>query len=154
MKKKSIVLYKKILDAVAEQSTCIRVKVAAIIVKNGRIISTGWNGVPSGKDHCEHVFNFHPALESGDTETFLNVHHVFATKNEIHAEQNVISYAARNGIKTSGADMFISISPCVNCTKLICAAGIKSVYYISEYDREQDGIEFLKANNIKCEKLK
>ena len=154
MKKKSIVLYKKILEAVAEQSTCIRVKVAAIIVKNGRIISTGWNGVPSGKDHCEHIFNFHPALESGDTKTFLNVHHEFATKNEIHAEQNVISYAARNGIKTSGADMFISISPCVNCTKLICAAGIKSVYYISEYDREQDGIEFLKANNIKCEKLK
>ena len=154
MKKKLIVLYKKILAAVAEQSTCIRVKVAAIIVKNGRIISTGWNGVPSGKDHCEHIFNFHPALESGDTKTFLNVHHEFATKNEIHAEQNVISYAARNGIKTSGADVLISISPCVNCAKLICAAGINRVFYVKEYDRDRSGIDFLKENNIKHKELR
>ena len=154
MKKKLIVLYKKILAAVAEQSTCIRVKVASIIVKDGRIISTGWNGVPSGKDHCEHMFNFHPALESGDTKTFLNVHHEFATKNEIHAEQNVISYAARNGIKTSGADIFISISPCVNCAKLICAAGISRVFYVKEYDRDRRGLDFLKENNIKHKELR
>ena len=154
MKKKSIVLYKKILEAFAEQSTCIRVKVAAIIVRNGRIISTGWNGVPSGQDHCEHVFNFHPALETGNHEEFLKVHYKFATKNEIHAEQNAISYAARNGIKTSGADIYTSISPCTNCAKLICASGIEKVFYVKEYDRDKEGIYFLKNNNIVCEELK
>jgi len=153
MKKKSVILYKKILEAFAEQSTCIRVKVAAIIVRNGRIISTGWNGVPSGQDHCEHVFNFHPALETGDHEEFLKVHYKFAEKNEIHAEQNAISYAARNGIMTSGADIYTSISPCTNCAKLICASGIKKVFYVKEYDRDKEGIFFLKSNNIVCEEL-
>ena len=147
-------LFKDILKDIEQCSTCIRTKVGAIIVKDGRIISTGWNGVPKGKDHCEHVFNFHPSLESGDNKTFLKVHHEFANENEIHAEENAIAYAARNGIKTDDAEIYISISPCVFCAKLICASGIKKVFYAKEYDRDKTGIKFLKNNNIICEELK
>ena len=139
-------LYYKVLKAFEEASTCGRVKVSSVIVKNGRIISTGWNGVPSGKKHCEDHFS-----ESGfdvSMSYMKEEHHKFAKRNEIHAEQNSIAYAARNGISTNGAQLYTSWSPCTECAKLICAAGISKVYYLEEYDRETAGIAFLEDNGI------
>jgi len=81
-------------------------------------------------------------------------HHKFSEKNEIHAEQNAIGFASRNGLSTKDSDLYISVSPCIYCAKLIWAAGIKNVYYIEEYDRSIEGIEFLNENNIKCKELK
>ena len=69
----------------------------------------------------------------------------------IHAEQNALGWAARNGVSTEGADLYISISPCSYCAKLIVAAGIKKVYYLKEYDRDSNGIAFLNKNGIICE---
>jgi dCMP deaminase len=132
--------FKKILKETAPMSTCARVQVGCVIVRDGRIISTGWNGVPAGQKHCSEKYVF------GGLE--YENHHTWSTKNEIHAETNAIGYAAQNGVSTKGADLYTSVSPCIDCAKLIIAAGIKHVFYIDEYDRSEDGKEFLYKNNI------
>ena len=142
----NLLMYKDILKIIEKSSTCSRLHVAAMIVKDGRIISMGWNGVASGQVHCSDKF-------SGKEENYDVKHVKFSTENEIHAEQNAIAYAARSGISTHNADIFVSYSPCDMCAKLIVAAGIKKVYYITEYDRSVTGINFLKNNNIYCEKI-
>jgi dCMP deaminase len=137
--------FKQILNETAAMSTCARVQVGCVITRDGRIISTGWNGVPAGQDHCKHEYAFGGLpIES---------HHTWSTKHEVHAETNAIGYAAQNGVVTKGATLYTSVSPCIDCAKLIIAAGIKRVYYISEYDRSNTGEEFLRRNKISCGKL-
>ena len=119
-------LYKNLLTAYNVKSTCARVKVSSIIVKNGRVVSTGWNGVPSGHTHCEDIF----AGKDMNDEIVKEEHRIFSERNEIHSEQNCIASAAKNGVSTEGCDMYVSISPCTACAKLIIASGIKNVYYL------------------------
>jgi dCMP deaminase len=139
-------MYKGILESVEQSSTCGRLQVGALIVKDGRVISMGWNGVPSGQDHCDDHFS----KKGWDVSTgyLSSEHHKYATRNEIHAEQNAIAYAAKSGISTNGAEIYITYSPCRDCAKLVVAAGIKEVYFTHEYDRDCEGVEFLKRNNI------
>jgi|TARA_Y100000310_G_scaffold273645_1_gene289208 dCMP deaminase len=136
-------IFTGVLKVFEKNSTCIRIKVAALIIKDGRIISTGWNGVAPKCKHCESIFTV-KEYNSKD-------HAAFSRENEIHAEQNALGWAARNGVSTEGADLYISISPCSYCAKLIVAAGIKKVYYLKEYDRDSNGIAFLNKNGIICE---
>ena len=130
----------KILEAVRSQSTCSRLKVGAALFNNGRIISTGWNGVSSGQKHCNEISH--------------KDHHEFSTNNEIHAEANCIGFAAKHGLVTENTILYTSVSPCIHCAKLIKAAGISLVYYIDKYDNEkEDGIKFLINNNVECIKI-
>ena len=137
--------FKKILKETAAMSTCARVQVGCIIVRDGRIISTGWNGVPPGKEHCNNRYVF------GNLE--YESHHVWSTKNEIHAETNAIGYATQNGVSTKDAILYTSVSPCMDCAKLIVASGIKEVWYIDEYHRTTVGTDFLNENKIGCKKI-
>lgn len=137
--------FSRVLDAAEENSTCRRVKVAALIVKDDRIIATGWNGVPSGFAHCCDLEKEH--LEKGID------HHDFSESEEVHAEQGAIAFAARNGIATIGADMYVSISPCSSCAKLMISSGIKKVYFKSIYDRSSKGLDLLTKANIEWEIL-
>ena len=144
--------FKRILKETAEMSTCVRVQVGCVIVRDGRIISTGWNGVPAEKKHCSDHFK---KRRWKGTEPYLTEeHNKWSIQNEIHAETNAIGYAAQSGVSTKGAALYTSISPCVFCAKLICASGIRKVFYVKEYDRDKEGIYFLKNNNIVCEELK
>ena len=144
--------FKRILKETAEMSTCARVQVGCVIVRDGRIISTGWNGVPAKKKHCNNHFK---KKEWKGIESYLSEkHNKWSTQNEIHAETNAIGYAAQNGVSIKEAVLYTSISPCVFCAKLICASGIKKVFYVKEYDRDNGGIKFLKENNVNCEELK
>lgn len=141
----NIEIFKEVLTSFEKKSTCIRLQVAAILIKDGRIISTGWNGSPSGIKHCcDHFHNKSYTLQE---------HRDFSDLYEIHAEQNCIAVAAKNGISTNGAEMYISYSPCLSCAKLIMGAGIKKVYYRIEYDRSPEGLELLKKCNIEIEKI-
>jgi dCMP deaminase len=128
----------------AQHSTCIRVNVGCLIVKNDRILSTGYNGVSYGQQHCEDHFNGYDI----STDEFKKLHAIFSDENEIHAEINSIIYAAKNGIKIDGGTMYCTHSPCTNCSKAIVASGIKEVIYEILYDRDPIGIEFLLKNNI------
>ena len=112
-------------------STCERLKVGAVITKNNRIISTGYNGVPSGLQHCCEI---HKGIDFSIPEN-NEMHKKFSTHYELHAEQNAIVEAAKNGIALNGSILYTTVEPCDYCRKLIAQSGIKKVYYRYKYDR-------------------
>jgi dCMP deaminase len=126
----------------AELSHARRLHVGAIVVKDDRIISIGYNGMPSGWDNnCENIVGY----ERGEP--------VLKTKPEVlHAETNAISKLARSGESGEGATMFITHSPCLECAKLIYQSGISQVYYEQQY-RDDQGVKFLKHCKIKVQQI-
>ena len=145
-------MFVSILRTMEKRSSCTRVQVSSVIVKDGRIISSGWNGVPKGfRPHCYEVFDLEQIDSTSDE--YLQSHREFSEKNEIHSEVNAIAYAARNGVSTTGASIYCSVSPCTNCSKLIIAAGITEVFYLRKYDRETDGLDLMKKIGITVEKI-
>jgi len=151
MKRRRLLTFKRILKALEYSSTCAKIKVAAIVVKEGRVISTGWNGSPSAMPHCEDVFKGKDLGRPGDKTKLSNEHHDFAVHNEIHAEMNAISFAARYGTSTDGATLICSWSPCLECAKIVVGSGIKEVYYTNLYGRQPEGIDFLEKCGIKTQ---
>jgi len=130
----------RIAYEMSTHSTCCRKQVGALVVKNNRIISSGYNGVPSGLRHC--VDYFKPSdMKKPD---FMKVHGEFSNAFEVHAEQNAIAECAKNEVSPVGATLYTTLAPCSNCAKLIVAAGIKRVIYEEEYDRDTKGPELLK----------
>lgn len=143
----------QLLKVYEQRSTCSRMQVAAVIVKEGRVIASGWNGVPPGAKHCDDHFN-QRFLEVGHHSNFHEEHGQFSLHNEVHAETNAIGFAAKHGIATADADLYCTFTPCLPCAKQIQAAGIKAVYYTNVYDRDPDGgINFLKKHGIPAIKL-
>jgi dCMP deaminase len=132
----------KVAETFAELSSARRLHVGAIIVKDDRIISIGYNGMPSGwNNDCEDEI-----IDDKWTVTLK-------TKPEVlHAETNAIAKLAKSTESGDGASMFITHSPCLDCAKLIYQSGIKSVYYRNTY-RSDDGIKFLEKCNVNVEKI-
>ena len=143
MKEKHIQAYMKTAETFAECSTARRLHVGAIIVKDDRIISIGYNGMPAGWDNnCEDEIRW----PNGDVK-FLT------TKPEVlHAEANALAKVARSSESSEGATMFITHSPCFACAKLIYQSGIRKVYFGQHY-RETDGVDFLQKCNIDVEQV-
>jgi len=126
-------LYMDIAERVAEMSHAQRLKVGAVVVRDGRIISMGWNGMPAGWDNeCEQDL-WHAASEDVERVTRAEV---------LHAESNAISKLARSIESGLDAEMYCTHNPCMECAKLIYQSGIKKVYYKTEY-RDHGGIGFL-----------
>ena len=118
----------------ARNSYCKRRQVGALIVKDKMIISDGYNGTPSGFENiCED--------ENGVTKPYV-----------LHAEANAISKVAKSGNSSSGATLYVTASPCLECAKLIIQAGIKRVVYRDEY-RITDGIDLLKRAGVEIEQI-
>lgn len=116
----------------AENSYCNRRQVGALIVKNQRIISDGYNGTPAGFENiCED--------ENNVTKPYV-----------LHAEANAITKIARSNNSSEGATLYVTASPCIECAKLIIQAGIKRVVYSEKY-RLEDGLELLRKANIEVE---
>lgn len=162
-------LFTKMAIDVAGRSTCARVQVGAVIVKDQRVISMGWNGVPHGQKHCYDIFHDKFMKEKAidfpegtdldkkfdewmNSPKIKEEHHQFAIRHEIHSEMNAMIFAARNGISTDGADVYVVWSPCIDCAKALLQAGIKNVYYYKKYERDTRGIEFLQENGVVCRK--
>lgn len=133
----------------AELSHARRLHVGAIVVKDDRIISIGYNGMPAGWDNnCE---DESVELISGSEEAIHNT--VLKTKPEVlHAETNAIAKLARSSDSGLDADLFVTHSPCLDCAKLIYQSGIRRVFYEQAY-RNDEGIEFLKKSGVTVEKL-
>jgi dCMP deaminase len=141
----------EIAEKFAEQSTCVKRKVGAVLVKDLRILSTGYNGTPSGFCNCNEVFK-EGSLEVSNvtihTTTFNHItHHDFAERYEIHAEQNCLSFAAKNGVSTDGCTLYVTTAPCVHCAKIIIASGIKCVIYKEIY-KNDFGIKLLEEAGV------
>lgn len=128
------IAYLKIALIWADLSHATRKKVGAILVRDGQIISDGYNGTPAGHEN---------SCEDEDGVTKWQV---------IHGESNAILKCARSGNSCEGSTLYITYSPCRDCSKLIAQAGIKRVVYIEEY-RDRSGLDFLESLNIKIEKI-
>jgi dCMP deaminase len=121
-------LYLDLAQRIAKESYCERLQVGAVIVKDGNIISFGYNGTPSGRPNkCEE-----------NNVTFPYV---------LHAESNAITKACKSPISTEGATMYLTHSCCLECAKLIIQSGIKKVYYLKDY-RDNSGIKLLRDCDI------
>lgn len=145
MKDKHIHAYMRTAGIFAELSHARRLHVGAIVVKDDRIISIGYNGMPAGWDNnCEDIIS--TAWEDEDL-------HNLKTKPEVlHAESNAISKLARSSESGESATMFITHAPCMDCSKLIYQSGIKKVYFGQAY-RDTAGVDFLKKCKIEIEQL-
>jgi dCMP deaminase len=135
----------KTAEIFAELSHARRLHVGAIVVKDDRIISIGYNGMPAGWDNnCENEITIEV---EDDYETILK------SKPEVlHAETNAIAKLAKSTESGANATMFITHSPCLDCAKLIFQSGISSVFYRESY-RSEDGIQFLTKSGVIVEQV-
>lgn len=126
--------YLKMARTWSELSHCVRKKVGAIIVKNDMIISDGYNGTPSGFDNC-------CENEKGDTHWYV-----------LHAEANAILKVSKSTNNSKGATLYLTLSPCKDCSKLILQAGITRVVYENDY-KDISGVSFLKDAGIEVAQI-
>lgn len=138
MKPKFLNLYMEMAESVSKLSHAKRLQVGAVVVKDNRVISFGYNGTPRGWDNnCELVD------EDGKLST---------RKEVIHAEMNAIAKLAKSTESGEGAEMFITHAPCMECAKLIFQSGISRVYYKNKY-RTAEGIDFLRISQVTVTEL-
>jgi len=143
MKQKLIDAYMQTAKTFAELSHAMRLHVGAIVVKDDRIISIGYNGMPADWDNnCEFEY----------TNPQTKITELVTRKEVLHAETNAIAKLARSTESGLGGDMFITHSPCLDCAKLIYQSGIKRVWYGEAY-RNTDGVEFLTKSGIEVNKV-
>jgi dCMP deaminase len=175
MKQKFIDAYMKTAEVFAELSHARRLHVGAIVVKDDRIISIGYNGMPAGWDNnCEdkeymsrdaggwldpeEIYERWPFEETivvaNDNESFeTEVRYKLKTKPEVlHAETNAIAKLAKSNESGAGATMFITHAPCLDCAKLIYQSGINSVLYRDSY-RSTEGVEFLNKSGVEVKQI-
>jgi dCMP deaminase len=127
---------------VGKRATCDRGRSGAVIVKDKRILCTGYVGAPVGLEHCDEIGHLYKTVYRAD-----------GTKSEhcvrtTHAEMNAIVQAARYGISINGATIYCRMTPCLDCAKAIINAGIKRVVCEKKYHAGQDSIEFFKAAGV------
>lgn len=135
-----------IAHEIASASKCVSKQVGAVIVRDGRILSTGYNGTPAGYKNCSDYWN-------GE---YTDEHHEWSKTYEIHAEMNAIIWAARQGISIDGGTIFVTLEPCSECSKNLMAAGIKRIVYDKAYEHTNSEVvsKFIKDNGVVIEQLK
>jgi len=137
--------FMEMAEVVKRRSTCLRRQVGAVIVKDKRILTTGYNGAPSGTPHCS---------ETGCYREINNI--PSGQRAELcrgtHAEQNAIIQAAYHGVSIKGASLYVTLQPCILCAKMIINAGIERIYFKGDYPDDlslkilkEAGIELIKV---------
>ena len=133
----------KTAETFAELSSARRLHVGAIVVKDDRIISIGYNGMPSGWDNnCEFEY----------TNPQTKIPELVTRKEVLHAEQNALTKLVKSTESGDGAILFVTHAPCLDCAKLVYQSGINSVYYRNSY-RNDDGINFLKKAGVTVQNI-
>lgn len=138
--------FMQIADIVKTRSTCIRRQVGSVIVKDNRIITTGYNGAPSGLKHCTEIggcYREKMEIPSGQRHELCRA---------LHAEQNAIIQAAKLGASTEGAVIYVTLQPCIICAKMLINSGIKKIVYKGSYPDEL-ALNILKEANIELVKM-
>jgi dCMP deaminase len=133
MKNKFIKTYMDVAESFAKLSSAVRLQVGAIVVKDDRIISIGYNGMPSGWDNCC----------EDDNKTKAEV---------LHAETNAVAKLAKSSESGLDATMFVTHAPCIDCAKLVYQSGIATVYYKNNY-RSTQGLDFLIKSDVNVIKV-
>ena len=127
----------------AKRSHCVKAQVGAVLTKDTRIISIGYNGPPAGTHNCDEEFPMEGCPRDSKGSCSL----------ALHAEENAILYAAKNGSQLEGTTLYCTLSPCISCARLIFQSGIKKVYFHSSYARYKgllvdEGVEFLRKFGV------
>lgn len=144
---------------VAKRSHCISHKVGCIIVKQGRIISTGYNGTPAGYVNCDQKWGYTYLLstvvfdQNGNfTKQYLQRkqnHHQWSNIHEIHAQMNAILFAVKGGIDINNATIYSTLRPCQHCLKNMIQCGIKEIVYLEQYKNAKTSEQLLTFINTK-----
>lgn len=140
-------IYMELAANLAKRSHCIKRHVGAVLTKDTRIISIGYNGPPAGTHNCDEEFP-----ETGcatDTKGSCSL--------AIHAEQNAILYAVKNNATVSGSTLYVTLSPCLACSRIIYSMGIEKMIYLKSYAEykglpNDEGVEFLEKFGVTTEK--
>ena len=151
MKKKSIDrpgwddYFLEVAYLVSKRATCLRRSVGAVLVKEKKILATGYNGAPSGITHCEVTGCLREKLgvPSGERHELCR---------GLHAEQNVLLQAALYGVSTRGSSLYVTAQPCIICTKMVINAGIEEIIFAGDYP-DSMALDFLKEAGIKIKKI-
>lgn len=127
----------------AKRSHCIKAQVGAVLVKDTRIISIGYNGPPPATHNCDEEW----------PETGCPLDSKGSCSLALHAEENAILYAVKNGASLEGATLYTTLSPCISCARLIFSSGIKTVYYKNSYAAykglpSDEGVDFLRRFGV------
>lgn len=136
-------IYMELALSLARRSHCIRKKVGAVLTKESRIISVGYNGPPANTHHCD--------IEYGGTGCALD--RKGSCSLSIHAEENAILYAAKNGASMDGGTIYVTLAPCLACARIIFTMGIKKVIYAHSYAEFkqmafEEGVQFLERYGV------
>lgn len=129
----------------AQKSHCVKAQVGAVLTKDTRIISIGYNGPPAGTHNCDEEWPVDGCARDSRNSCSL----------ALHAEENAILYAVKNGAQIQGATLYCTLSPCIACARLILTSGIKKVFFKDSYAKykglpSDEGVDFLNKFGVLC----
>lgn len=141
-------IFMNLASDLALRSHCVKAQVGAVLTKDTRIISIGYNGPPAGTHNCDEDY----------PETGCPRDSKGSCSLALHAEENAILFATRNGADLKDSTLFVTLSPCLPCARLIFSAGIKTVFFKDSYAEYKglafdEGVDFLRRFGVDCRKL-
>ncbi|MDI9863124.1 dCMP deaminase family protein [Flectobacillus sp. DC10W] len=136
-------IYMELAVNIAQRSHCIKAQVGAVLARDTRIISIGYNGPPSGTHNCDEEFPEHGCARDSKGSCSL----------ALHAEQNAILFAAKNGSQVDGATLYVTLSPCIACARIIFSMKISKVVFLDSYAQYKglvadEGVDFLRKFGV------
>lgn len=139
-------IYMDLARNLSRKSHCVKIHVGAVLTKDTRIVSLGYNGPPAGTHNCDLEWPEHGCPRDSKGSCSL----------ALHAEQNAILYAAKNNVSMDGCTLYVTLSPCLACARIIYTMGIKKVFFLESYARfkgiEMDeGVDFLRRFGVHVE---
>ena len=142
-------IYMDLADNLAKRSHCVKAKVGAVLTKDTRIISVGYNGPPAGTHNCDQEFPEEGCPRDSKGSCSL----------ALHAEQNAILYASKNNVSIDGCTLYVTLSPCIACARVIFTIGIKKVFYMNSYADfkklpSDEGVDFLRKFGVEVVQYK
>ncbi len=131
-------IYMNLAQSLALRSHCVKAQVGAVLTKDSRVVSLGYNGPPAGTHNCDEQWPTEGCPRDSKGSCSL----------ALHAEQNAILYAAKNNVEISGSTLYVTLSPCISCARVIFTTGIKRVIYLKSYAdykglKADEGVDFL-----------
>ena len=141
-------VYMELAENLAKRSHCVKAQVGAVIAKDTRIVSLGYNGPPAGTHNCNEEWPEEGCARSSKGSCSL----------ALHAEENAILYAAKNKVDLDGSTLYITLSPCLSCARMIFTTGISMVYYLKSYAEykglnSDEGVDFLRKFGVTVSKF-
>ena len=142
-------IYMELAQNLARKSHCVKIKVGAVLTKDTRIVSLGYNGPPAGTHNCDIEWPEQGCPRDSKGSCSL----------ALHAEQNAILYASKNGVQIDGATLYVTLSPCLACARIIYTMGIKQVFFLNSYAAYKglvadEGVDFLSNFGVEIKQYK